>query len=1051
MKNFILKSINTILILIIILAPLRFDFLYIHKYINAWYGDDLYITTDVTWNSDTDLSEYGAVYIIDGATVTIEAGSHISIKHIVVQDAGRIVAVGDIDNKIVFTKTPFNEGNEFDEQCDLGGVSAFKFDTYEIDGYIFEPSFFKFVEFDGLGEYFDYNELHCPGIAIHDIITNNVYADEEAIRKAPAILHMSGQLDMENVIFKNSKYADIQVEMELEEDYNENSYVHIKNSNFEESGQNIAVISNVVVYDFEGEDICYDNCDDEYNNNQNDAIYDACCETCENDAMTHDSSKVILENNWYGHTNGPTGNFVNENGDDYAILAAGEKVSGDTNVLEYDWRGSSDFASNVLFLPGAKASRLYDGTNQVWPPTPGGDDYKNILLDEDGNSINDIFTEEPIYEAGLPSVLAPNIYKRFFGDLKNLKDDRIINDYSLYAYDWRKSVDDIAINGTNYEMSSIKNPISEVMRLSDSSVSGKVTIVAHSNGGLLAKSIMQQLEILNMTDKVDNIVMVSSPQMGTSKAILTMLYGFDEKIELNSVISDAEAREVVRNMPSAYGLLPTEEYFRRIDKPIINFKSEKSEYKKYKKAYGDTINSYDEFKDFLLAKKDNRHKPNKNDTKRANILNEKLFDENKELHEELNNWTPPENVNLIQIGGWGLDTISEIDYESITKVECEDKVTKEGIKRTKCKDVTVESYIPKYTVDGDNVVVTPSSLMMSESENVEKYFLDMYEENKGFAKDRKHKDILEVKSLRNLISNIISKHEIQEELSDYITKNRPDDTDAIKHSKHSAKRLRMALYSPLDIHLYDNQGNHTGPIIDENGNQIIEENMPNSYYDVFGEHKFVGWGGSDIIVELDGYNTGSYTIKLEEVSITEAGEEVTSYLTMENLPTSENTKVSFAIPRTGLENITRLTADYDGDGSNDYEVVPQINGTTTLEDGNDGSTVFSSSESNENKDDDKDNDDDDDEKNNITENIFNNESLRGGTTKQSLGDDVANEKDVISTEVEKSQNNTVENENKEIKDDNNSENKKSIKDILIGIFLLFLMIVSVFIFKKLIK
>ncbi len=1016
MKNTFIKIVCTTLIFIIIFAPLRFDFFYIHKYANAWYGDDLYITEDVIWNSDTDLSEYSVVYITDGATVTVEVGSHMDIKSVVVQDAGRIIAVGSIDNKIVFTKMSFDNSHEFDEQCFVGAPS-FEFDVYEINGYVFEPSFFKFVEFNGLGENFDYNALHCPGIVMQDTIINTAYAEDEPeyvedIQTAPAILHSSGQLDMENVIFKNSEYIDIQVEMELEGGYNENSYVHIKNSNFEGNEQNVAVISDVTIYDYEAEDACYDNCDDEYDDNQNDAIYDVCCELCESSAITHDDSKVVLTNNWYGHVNGPTGSFVNENGDDYEILLAGEKISGNTNVLENDWRKSSDFASNVLFLPGAKASKLHDQSNQVWPPTPGGDDYRNLLLDEDGNSIEDIHTDDPIDEAGLPGPLGTNIYKSFIGDLERLKSDKIVKDISLYAYDWRQSVEDIVKNGTQYPNGENKNPIEELERLADSSVSGKVTIVAHSNGGLLAKAIMQRLEILNMTDKVDNIIMVSSPQMGTPKAILTMLYGYDEKLPLPGLITNEEARQIVENMPGAYGLLPTQEYFNRAEYDIIDFESENTKYKKYKDAYGNHINDYDEFKDFLLAKKDNRQKPDKDDVDNANILNEKLFDENIELQEELNNWTPPENVNVIQIGGWGLDTIKGIEYREKLREDCTMDMFGTPICTTFNDFVTVLK--PKYTVDGDEVVVTPSSLALVESENVERYFVDLFGYNKSdfwLSTNKEHKNILEINQLRSFISGIIKKHEILGDLPKYILDNKPDNIDSvIEGSKHNATRIRMALYSPLDVHLYDNQGNHTGPTTDENGNKTLEINIPNSYYDVFSEHKFVGWGGgSDVRVELAGYDTGSYTIKLEEISITDAGEKIDSHLTMKNLPTGENTKVTFAIPDTGLENITKLTADYDGDGINDYEIVPQINEEVTLNYKNNDNVESDDNDNDENSEDDNDGE----EKNDIIENISNNESLRGGTTKQSLGDDALN--------------------------------------ILIGILFLLLIITSVFIFKKLIK
>ena len=246
-----------------------------------------------------------------------------------------------------------------------------------------------------------------------------------------------------------------------------------------------------------------------------------------------------------------------------------------------------------------------------------------------------------------------------------------------------------------------------------------------------------------------------------------------------------------------------------------------------------------------LAKKDDRQKPDKDDINNANILNEKLFDENRELQERLNNWTPPEKVNVIQIGGWGLDTISGVEYKEKLREDCTMDMFGTPVCTIFNDFVTVLK--PKYTVDGDDVVVTPSSLALVESDNIEQYWLDLCEYNKGFKRNRKHANILEIYQLRQFALNIIEKHSTQNELPDYIVTNRPDDIDAINKSKHDAIKIRMSLYSPLNIHLYDSVGNHTGPIMDESGNYTIEENIPNSYYDIFGEHKFVGWGG-DLLV-----------------------------------------------------------------------------------------------------------------------------------------------------------------------------------------------------------
>ncbi len=106
MRHFILKSINIILILLIIFAPLRFDFFYIKKYINADY-DYLEITEDTVWNSNTNLSDYEEVEITNNATLTIEPGSQLAIPNITVFE-GKIVAQSTIDNKITLKSKEIN-------------------------------------------------------------------------------------------------------------------------------------------------------------------------------------------------------------------------------------------------------------------------------------------------------------------------------------------------------------------------------------------------------------------------------------------------------------------------------------------------------------------------------------------------------------------------------------------------------------------------------------------------------------------------------------------------------------------------------------------------------------------------------------------------------------------------------------------------------------------------------------------------------------------------------------------------------------------------------
>ncbi|NCA94436.1 MAG: hypothetical protein EOM84_04620, partial [Sphingobacteriia bacterium] len=322
-------------------------------------------------------------------------------------------------------------------------------------------------------------------------------------------------------------------------------------------------------------------------------------------------------------------------------------------------------ASSVLFLPGIKASHLYKYDNdgdedELWVPNWFGDDIEELKLNSNGKSINDVFVKNG---GILETTIKGDIYNSFIDDLKKMKAENTISDYNAFAYDWRQSVEDIVENGTPYENNQIKQVLSEIDTLAQTSKSGKVTIVAHSNGGLVAKMIVKEIKDRGLENKVDKIILVGTPQMGTPIAILSFLYGYEES--LPTLLSQEDARELIENMPGAYGLLPSREYLSRLedDEEIVEFSAPNTERgKKFIEIYGNNIDSFEEFRNFLLGDADRRLKPEKDEIELENKLNTKLLDEAIAIHSELDNFSWPEEVKIIQIAGWGLDTIKGIEY-----------------------------------------------------------------------------------------------------------------------------------------------------------------------------------------------------------------------------------------------------------------------------------------------------------------------------------------------------------------------------------------------------
>ena len=75
----------------------------------------------------------------------------------------------------------------------------------------------------------------------------------------------------------------------------------------------------------------------------------------------------------------------------------------------------------------------------------------------------------------------------------------------------------------------------------------------------------------DMIDHVDVLILVASPQIGTAEAVPAILHGFDQEILGGWLLDDLHARELGRNMPSAYGLLPSKEYINEVSASPVAF------------------------------------------------------------------------------------------------------------------------------------------------------------------------------------------------------------------------------------------------------------------------------------------------------------------------------------------------------------------------------------------------------------------------------------------------------------------------------------------------
>jgi choice-of-anchor C domain-containing protein len=573
--------------------------------------------------------------------------------------------------------------------------------------------------------------------------------------------------------------------------------------------------------------------------------------------------------------------------------------------------------SNVAFLPGLEASRLYyNNTNcgllsscnntRLWEPNWNNDVVK-MYLDENGVSIDStISTKDP-----LDTVYGflGNIYAGFIDSMNDLKSKEIIHEWKPLPYDWRFGFDEILSKGAKIDNGNISyllgssTPyiIQETERLARESDTGKVTIIGHSMGGLVAKELTNKLKEKNEGNIVDKVILVASPQSGAPIAIGALLHGEDQALGKGFILNEATARGLAENMQSAYNLLPTQKYFTDVSDKVVTFDATTTRTLSYRNAYGTTIDDTTELYNFLLGT-EGRTKPNSQEIWLPNVLNKTVYDRAVIEQTELANWIPPEGAEVIQIAGWGATTVSGIKYVERDCHWYEACTTRLDIEPTK-------------VIDGDGTVPVPSALATA---GVESYFVNIPDYNAelfGARTNRSHADILEISQLQTFISNIIQNIN---SLPIHITRNTPPSDDT--------RRLNFSLHSPVSLDIYDAQGRHTGlaPFLPNSDIQQIDEQIPNSYYFTFGEGKYAGVDSSvPANVSLHGLSAGSFTLDIT----TTQGNQTVSDISFTDVPITADTIVTVQNQNTTTP---VLNMDIDGDGVNDV-VISSGDGVSTQE------------------------------------------------------------------------------------------------------------------------
>ncbi len=569
-------------------------------------------------------------------------------------------------------------------------------------------------------------------------------------------------------------------------------------------------------------------------------------------SLISNNIKVGVDNHSYDVVNAKNNNWGSELGP-YAILenpnGTGNSVIG--NVLFNPWITSYfsplKCCSSVIFIPGFEGSRLYakgvlNTENQLWEPNRNAD-VEKLFMDVQGNSLtSDVYTKDIIDRSNITpfGIFDSDVYKGLIDRMNNLVASGTIKEFKIAPYDWRYSFastsgKDISLQNSTYSI------IDEIKRIASSSITKKVTLIGHSGGGLVIKELIKNIGSSSLL--IDNLILVASPQIGSNSAVTGLLYGDNQSIGGGIILSKETAKNLGKNIPSAYDLLPQQGL---TNESIIKFDTSVASKTDLIKKFGTSV-TYENLDKFITH-------ISESDTEAGDVNKTNLF-ESRNRFNLIKDLVLPSNINIFQIAAYGIDTIKDITY----------KMIKNCVKDLygPCISYSFLDHIPSFQTSGDGTVSIKSALALSSTD----FFVNLGRFNEENNKNFSHVNIMSAPIIGDILSYLVNKITAPF-ISDYVYTVGTSTYQSFQtqvENYDSKKVLEISVHSPVNLMITDSLGRKTGmyKIPNSDLNRIVEQ-IPNSSYKEIGEGKYVYLPDrSGFKVDLDAYDYGSFSLNIE--------------------------------------------------------------------------------------------------------------------------------------------------------------------------------------------